>query len=160
MKRRDRQQKQAERQKNRQQVRQTRESRRKGSQDKRERRQEGCQVREKEGNGMKVTQIQEEVSGMNLSSDDTCPKCGLLYSADSGMWIACDLCENWFNLSCTNIIDSKKLPDVFYCENCVVNPCVSETDRDLCNDKEWLTSVCLIMGTLSHISITNKWYLL
>ena len=158
MKRRDRQQKQAERQKNRQQVRQTRESRRKGSQDKRERDGNHLKV-----TSLKVTQIQEEVSGMNLSSDEsdaTCAKCGLLYSADSGMWIACDLCENWFNLSCTNIIDSKKLPDVFYCENCVVNPCVSETDRDLCNDKEWLTSVCLIMGTLSHISITNKWYLL
>ena len=49
-----------------------------------------------------ITQIQDKVSAIDLSSDEsdaTCSKCGLLYSADNGMWIACDGCQNWFNLS-------------------------------------------------------------
>ena len=144
LKRAERQQKQAERQKvqeerrqvqtERQQVREKRESRRKGNEDKGEKGQvqaDRRQIREKGGSRMKgnsITRIQDKVSSIDLSSDEsdesdaTCPMCGLLYSADNGMWIACDGCQNWFNLSCTNISNSKKLPDVFYCENCVVNP--------------------------------------
>ena len=56
-------------------------------------------------------QVQEEKVGGRVVA--------LLYSADDGMWIACAGCQNWFNLSCTNIRNSRKLPDVFYCENCV-----------------------------------------
>jgi hypothetical protein len=141
LKRAERQQKQAERQKaqeerrqertERQQLREKRESRRKDNQDKGERWQvqaERRQVREKGGSrrkGNSVTQIQDKVLAIDLSSDEsdesdaTCPKCGLLYSADNGIWIACDGCQNWFNLSCTNITNSKRLPDVFYCENCM-----------------------------------------
>ena len=89
-----------------QQVREKRESRRKGNQDKRERRQvqaERQQVREKGGSrrkGNSITQIQDKVSGIDFSSDEsdesdaTCPKCGLLYLADNGMWLACDGCQN------------------------------------------------------------------
>ena len=85
------------------------------------------QIREKGGSrrkGNSVTRIQDKISAIDLSSDEsdesdaTCPKCRLLYSADNGMWIACDGCQNWFNLSCTNICNSKILPDVFYSENC------------------------------------------
>ena len=144
LKRAERQQKQAERQKvqeerrqvrtERQQVREKRESRRKGNEDKGEKGQvqaDRRQIREKGGSrrkGNSITRIQDKVSSIDLSSDEsdesdaTCPMCGLLYSADNGMWIAYDGCQNWFNLSCTNISNSKKLPDVFYCENCVVNP--------------------------------------
>ena len=118
----------------RQQVREKREIRRKGNEDKGEKGQvqaDRRQIREKGGSrrkGNSITQIQDKVSLIDLSSDEsdesdaTCPMCGLLYSADNGMWIACDGCQNWFNLSCTNISNSKKLPDVFYCEKCVVNP--------------------------------------
>ena len=102
LKRAERQQKRAERQKvrlpERWQVREKGESRRRGN---------------------SLTQLQDKVSAIELSSDEsdtTCPKCGLLHSADNSMWIACDRCQSWFNLSCTNILNSKKLPDVFYCE--------------------------------------------
>ena len=60
------------------------------------------QVREKgrsRRKGNSVTQIQDKVSAINLSSDEsdaTCPKCGLLYLADNDIWIACDGCQNWF----------------------------------------------------------------
>ena len=43
--------------------------------------------------GNSVTQIQDKVSAIDLWSDEsdesdaTCPKCGLLYSADNGMWV-------------------------------------------------------------------------
>ena len=104
----------------RQQVREKRESRRKGNQDKGERWQvqtERQQVREKRESrrkGNSITQIQDKFSEIDLLSNEsnesyaTCPKCGLQYSEDSGMWIACDGCQNWFNLSCTNISNSKK----------------------------------------------------
>ena len=142
VKRAERQQKQAERRKvqegrqqlrtERQQDREKRESRRKGNQDKGERQQvltERRQVREvgeSRKKGSSVTQLQHKFSAIDLSSNESdksnaiCPKCGLLYSADDGMWITCDGCQNWFNLSCTNIHNSRKLPDVFYCENCVL----------------------------------------
>ena len=48
--------------------------------------------------GNSITRIQDKVSLIDLSSDEsddsdaTCPMCGLLYSADNGMWIACDGC--------------------------------------------------------------------
>ena len=66
------------------------------------------QVRDKGGSrrkGNRITQIQDKVSAIELSSnesdesDATCPKCELLYSADNGMWITCDGCQNSFNLS-------------------------------------------------------------
>ena len=100
----------------RQQVRENRECRRKGNEVKGEKGQvqaDRRQIREKGGSrrkGNSVTQIQDKFSSIDLSSDEfdaTCPKCGLLYSADNGMWIACDDCQNWINLSCTNISSSK-----------------------------------------------------
>ena len=57
------------------------------------------------------------------SSDDVavCPKCGLMYSADSGVWICCDGCDSWYVLKCTNIRSRRNniIPDTFYCENCM-----------------------------------------
>ena len=53
------------------------------------------------------------------SDDAVCPKCGLTYSADNGLWICCDECNSWYDLRCANIRDKRNIPDVFYCEKCV-----------------------------------------
>jgi len=53
------------------------------------------------------------------SDDAVCPKCGLTYSADNGLWICCDECNSWYNLRCANIRDKRNIPDVYYCEKCV-----------------------------------------
>ena len=48
----------------------------------------------------KGNRIQDKVSAIDLSLDGSnesgtkCPKCGLLYSADNSMWIACDGRQN------------------------------------------------------------------
>ena len=40
-----------------------------------------------------------QISDEELSDDDTvCPKCGLMYSADNGVWICRNGCESWYDL--------------------------------------------------------------
>ena len=61
-----------------------------------------------------------QISDEESSDDDAvCPKCGLMYSADNGVWICCDGCDSWYDLKCTNIRSRRNVPDIFYCENCV-----------------------------------------
>ena len=40
-------------------------------------------------------------------------KCGMLYSTDSGLWVFCDSCDEWYNLKCTNIKSKKRVPEVY-----------------------------------------------
>ncbi len=39
------------------------------------------------------------VADLEITSDEDeaiCPKCGLSYGDDDGMWIGCDQCDQWF----------------------------------------------------------------
>ena len=66
------------------------------------------------------TDLSEELLAVQIASDSsedsdaTCPKCGLQFSEDSdSTWIACDDCQQWFNLSCTKIKKSKETTQLF-----------------------------------------------
>lgn len=69
--------------------------------------------------------VEDLFAGMQLCEDESseddavCPKCGAMYSADSGVWICCDGCESWYDLKCTNIRSRRNIPETFYCENCL-----------------------------------------
>ena len=45
-----------------------------------------------------------------------CPICSLVSLDDGGFWIACDGCNDWFDLkcTCTDIEDKKHVPDTYY----------------------------------------------
>ena len=53
------------------------------------------------------------------SDNAICPKCGVAYTDSEGLWVCCDGCDRWFNLECTTI-KKKKLPDVYVCEECII----------------------------------------
>ena len=48
------------------------------------------------------------------------PICSLVYLDDGGFWIACDGCNDWFDLKCTDVEDAEHVPDTYYCLNCRV----------------------------------------
>ena len=51
-----------------------------------------------------------------------CPICSLVYPDDGRFWIACDGCNDWFDLkcTCTNVEDKEHVPDTYHCLNCYV----------------------------------------
>ena len=63
-------------------------------------------------------QLSDDTAEESSEEDAMCPNCGLMYSADDGIWICCDGCDSWYDLKCTNI-QGRNIPDAFYCENCV-----------------------------------------
>ena len=87
-----------------------------------------------------------------------------VYSADNGIWITCDGCQNWFNLSCTNISNSKNYRMCFtvkivcrksicLCNVCFSNqPVICVTIFMIRNGLLCFMCECLIKDTLSHIS--------
>ena len=81
---------------------------------------------ERKGRSRKQLQTVEDLFvGMQISDEESsdddavCPKCGLMYSADSAVWICCDGCDSWYDLECTNIQSRRNSRDTFYWENCV-----------------------------------------
>ena len=70
------------------------------------------------------TQIVGEFAELQLSSASEaesdnviCPKCGVGYTDSEGLWVCCDGCDRWYNMECTTI-PPKKVPDVYFCEDC------------------------------------------
>ena len=77
----------------------------------------------------RLGELESLFTGLTISSDESdkdeeedeavCPKCGMLYSADSGLWVCCDNCDRWYNLKCTNIKSKRTVPEVYICDACV-----------------------------------------
>ena len=42
----------------------------------------------------------------------------IAYTDSEGLCVCCDGCDRWFNVECTTI-KKKKLPDVYFCEECI-----------------------------------------
>ena len=84
-------------------------------------------------------QLSDDIAKESSEEDAICPNCGLMYSADDGIWICCDGCDSWYDLKCTNI-RGRNISDTFYCENCLFHL----TNR-----------CCIIFGTLSHNTIIH-----
>ena len=40
----------------------------------------------------------DNVISSSEESDAVCPKCGLVYSDSGGLWVCCDLCNEWFDI--------------------------------------------------------------
>lgn len=68
--------------------------------------------------------VETVFSKMSLEDDDdsaVCPKCGLAYMDDdneNGLWVCCDICNQWFDLPCTNIRNKGRVPNTYICEEC------------------------------------------
>ena len=62
-----------------------------------------------------ISRTGEEVTDVCL-----CPICGCVYGADDTLWIGCDNCDNWYNLSCVGVTEDN-IPEVFYCPKCTVS---------------------------------------
>ena len=60
-------------------------------------------------------------SGSESESEAECPKCGLVYGCpdDDEMWVQCDNCGLWWDLTCTELSDEENIPDTFICARCV-----------------------------------------
>ena len=104
-----------------------REKEKKREERKREREEKKWKERDKEqrkterGRGKELNIIVEEFENLAIDSSDdeaTCPKCGTLCSTDSGLWICCDKCDQWYNFACTNIVSESEVPDIFVCDLC------------------------------------------
>jgi len=85
----------------------------------------------------------------NSQSDEdedraVCPKCGLIYPDDSGFWICCDGCNDWFDIKRTNIKSKKYVPEEYYCEKCQVRTCSCILVYLMSHN----TDTCLIIYTL------------
>ena len=61
---------------------------------------------QKQKNGQ-LGELENIFTGMTISSDESdkdevdeaiCPKCGMLYFADSGLWVCCDSCDEWYTI--------------------------------------------------------------
>ena len=80
-----------------------------------------------QGEGMWVTQMVEDtLQDLTIHSDSfedededraICPICSLVYPDDGRFWIACDGCNDWFDLKCTDVEDEERVPDTYYCLN-------------------------------------------
>ena len=82
--------------------------------------------KKKQGTAGKDQTVEDLLAEMQISDEESsedddavCPKCGLMYSADSEVWICCDGCDRGYDLKCTNIRGRRNIPDTFYCENCL-----------------------------------------
>ena len=42
----------------------------------------------------------------------------IAYTDSEGLCVCCVGCDRWFNVECTTI-KKKKLPDVYFCEECI-----------------------------------------
>ena len=43
-----------------------------------------------------------------------CPICSIVYPGDGVFWIACDGCNDCFDLKCTDVEDEEHVPDTYY----------------------------------------------
>ena len=72
-------------------------------------------------NGRKVEDALQDLTIHSDSLEDEnedsaiCPICSLVYPDDVGFWIACDGCNDWFDLKCTDVEDEEHVPDTYYC---------------------------------------------
>lgn len=78
-------------------------------------------IREKEMKKKVERTLRRKFADMHITEDEDnaiCPKCGLAYGDDDGLWVCCDECDEWFNFECTNISDEEFIPDIFVCDSC------------------------------------------
>lgn len=71
--------------------------------------------------GRSLEELRDMKIGDEGNSDEdnaVCPKCGLVYQDDGGFWICCDGCNDWYDIKCTKIKSKKRVPEVFFCDNC------------------------------------------
>ena len=75
-----------------------------------------------DANGRKVEDALQDLTihSDSLEDEDEGPICSLVYLDDGGLWIACDGCNDWFDLKCTDVEDEEHVPDTYYCLNCHV----------------------------------------
>lgn len=72
-------------------------------------------------------ELESLLTGLSISSSESdkdedeaiCPKCGMLYSSDSGLWVGCDSCDQWNDLKCTNIKSKRTVSDVYIRDACL-----------------------------------------
>ena len=67
-----------------------------------------------------INDVGEECAELRNESDTEedhaeCPKCGLCFEDDDGLWICCDNCNMWYDFKCAGI---KHIPKFYYCEGC------------------------------------------
>lgn len=101
-----------------------REERKKQKEREKEKKKEEKRKKEKgKGDGLMAklslddSSLDSECDANSTNSDDVvCPKCGMAYVDDEGLWVCCDGCDRWFNLQCTNI--TSKVPNKYFCEDC------------------------------------------
>ena len=77
----------------------------------RERKQRPKRGNVSDANGRKVEDALQDLTIHSDSLEDEItifPICSLVYSDDGGFWIACDGCNDWFDLKCTE--DEEHVP--------------------------------------------------
>ena len=86
-------------------------------------------LRPKRGNvgDANVRKVEDALQDLTIHSDSLededramCPICSPVYLDDGRFWIACDGCNDWFDLKCTDVKDEEHVPDTYYCLNCHV----------------------------------------
>ena len=82
----------------------------------------------KEKRGTRNGRVEDDLQHLTVRDVDSsveedravCPICRRVYPDDGGFWVACDGCDEWFDLPCTDIETEEVVPDTYYCQKCRV----------------------------------------
>ena len=86
--------------------------------------------------------LESLTTSSNQDEETHCPLCDALYDNSSSVWICCDICDLWYNVECTEVLEDS-IPDTFFVLG-------ANSEPYILFDVVTVNFCCLIMGSLAH----------